>query len=56
MQDDGIGFQSWKKTVGGLGLVGMKERIQAIDGMLQIASQPDKGTTIRVEIPVVVTV
>lgn len=55
VQDDGVGFNSPRKPIGGLGLVGMKERVQAIDGRVAIASQPNRGTTIRVEIPVGVT-
>lgn len=56
VQDDGTGFNSARKAQGGLGLVGMKERVEAIDGRLSIVSQPNRGTTVRVEIPVGVTV
>lgn len=56
VQDDGAGFNSAKKAQGGLGLVGMKERVEAIDGRVSIVSQPNRGTTVRVEIPVGVTV
>jgi signal transduction histidine kinase len=34
-----------------LGLVGMKERIEMVGGSLAIESAPDKGTTVRVELP-----
>ena len=36
---------------GGLGLRGMKERIQAIGGTLHIESSPGKGTTVSVLVP-----
>lgn len=55
VQDDGAGFNSANKPQRGLGLVGMKERVQAIDGRVMIVSQPNRGTTVRVEIPVGVT-
>jgi len=52
IQDDGIGFSSTGRSQGGLGLIGIKERVEAIDGSVNIASEPGKGTIIRVEIPV----
>ena len=50
IQDDGVGFEV-ARSQGGLGLVGIRERVEAIDGRLRIASHPGEGTTIRVEIP-----
>lgn len=50
IQDDGVGFDV-ARSQGGLGLVGIRERVEAIDGRLRIASRPGEGTTIRVEIP-----
>jgi signal transduction histidine kinase len=52
VQDDGAGFDGASRSPGGLGLLGMKERVKALDGELNIASAPNKGTTIRVELPV----
>jgi two-component system, NarL family, sensor histidine kinase DegS len=37
---------------GKLGLVGMQERARLIGGQLSIISEPEKGTTISVEVPV----
>ena len=37
---------------GHLGLVGMRERAEAIGGTLQIASQPGEGTKLQVVVPV----
>ena len=51
VRDDGIGFDAAQAN-GGLGLLGMRERVQALDGSLNISSQPQSGTTIRVQIPV----
>jgi signal transduction histidine kinase len=51
IQDDGIGFNSTHRS-GGLGLLAIEERVQELEGALQIISQPGKGTTLRVRIPV----
>jgi signal transduction histidine kinase len=55
VQDDGTGFDVASRAQGGLGLLGMQERVAELDGHLNIASAPDKGTTIRVELPIGVT-
>ena len=55
IRDDGIGFNS-AHSAGGLGLLGMRERVQALDGQLNISSHPSTGTTIRVQIPISITV
>jgi len=52
VQDDGIGFSPSLR--GGLGLLGIQERVQALDGKLDIASAVGKGTTVKVEIPAAV--
>src|SRR5215510_1262914 len=51
VQDDGIGFNTTAAR-GGLGLLGMQERVQELDGRVVLTSQRNKGTTIRVELPV----
>ena len=51
VQDDGVGFDS-RTSVRGLGLLGISERVQALDGKLQISSLPTQGTIVQVEIPV----
>jgi signal transduction histidine kinase len=46
--DDGIGFDpDTKDDVGGLGLVGMKERIEKLGGELTILSTPGEGTQVK---------
>lgn len=52
VQDDGIGFDTRVLARGGLGLLGIQERVQELDGKVRISSEPAIGTTIRVEIPV----
>ncbi len=52
IQDDGVGFSSGPRPHLGLGLLGIEERIQELDGTFMIASQLNKGTTLQVRIPV----
>ena len=56
IQDDGVGFevpQEWLELArqGHLGLVGIRERTEAIGGALEIASRPGEGTSLRVSVP-----
>ncbi len=56
IQDDGKGFAASDNladfgTKGHFGLVGMKERAEAIGAILEINTLPEKGTTIRVIVP-----
>jgi signal transduction histidine kinase len=48
IEDDGRGMRSDQD--GGLGLVGMRERVALVDGRLEIESS-DAGTTLVVEVP-----
>lgn len=48
--DDGAGFDPAALPSHGLGLVGIKERVQRIGGTLEIVSAPGQGTTVRVRI------
>lgn len=57
VQDNGQGFRNTSDWVelarnGHLGLVGMRERAEAIGGRLEVFSRPGKGTRIRVTAPV----
>ena len=38
-------------NVNGTGLRGLRDRVQAVDGMLMVVSPPGEGTTLRVELP-----
>jgi signal transduction histidine kinase len=52
LQDDGIGFDPAEvRKKPGLGLSSMRERVRIIRGKLRIASEPEKGTTILVNVP-----
>ena len=52
VRDDGCGFDiHGKEALEGLGLAGMKERAELLDGMLEIQSRPGKGTELRFQVP-----
>ncbi|MFH2129456.1 MAG: ABC transporter substrate binding protein [bacterium] len=55
--DDGIGFdleaiQSRNIKERGLGLVGMRERLDLLNGSLQIQTEPGRGTTLHAVVPI----
>jgi signal transduction histidine kinase len=52
IEDDGAGFEPRTVREGGVGLLGMRERLALIDGRLEIESRPGAGTTIVAEVPV----
>jgi signal transduction histidine kinase len=51
IEDDGRGFEDGHGE-GGLGLVGMRERVALVNGRFRIESAPNAGTTLLVEVPV----
>jgi signal transduction histidine kinase len=53
IEDDGKGFDYYKALSDGkgVGLSTMKERVDLIEGSLDIRSRPGKGTVIKVEVP-----
>ena len=55
VRDDGIGFDAVHGNggtlEGGFGLVGMRQRVEQLDGTLEIESRPGEGTAISVTIP-----
>lgn len=51
VKDDGVGFDTTARY-SGIGLIGMRERAVSAGGDIEVRSEADKGTTIRVEIPV----
>ncbi len=58
VEDNGRGFDvaealASKERPRGLGLLGMKERIELMKGILKIDSRPGEGTKIDIEIPTV---
>ena len=50
MTDDGLGFNA-EITSWGLGLLGMRERCEALDGKFSLATGPGKGVSISILIP-----
>jgi signal transduction histidine kinase len=52
IQDNGRGFQRQGVRTRGMGLVGLDERVRALEGRLTISSEDGAGTLIRVELPV----
>ena len=57
IRDNGVGFESPKEISalsrsGKLGLVGMQERARLLGGVLEIKSEPVKGTSVIVEAPI----
>ncbi len=51
IEDDGRGFRPGETSDSGLGLAGMQERVNLLDGTLAIESSPGKGTTLVVSVP-----
>jgi signal transduction histidine kinase len=52
IEDDGVGFtQQIAVQNGRLGLYGMRERAELLNGTLTIESAPGQGTSIFVEVP-----
>lgn len=50
IEDNGRGFDQSEKTLG-LGLPGMRERVEALNGAFDLTSSVGKGTTIQVKLP-----
>lgn len=51
VSDDGAGFERTAVSRGGMGLIGMEERVRELDGTLSVRSALGRGTTIAVTIP-----
>jgi signal transduction histidine kinase len=51
IEDDGVGFEAGSTREGGLGLVGMRERVGLLGGRFEIESRPGYGTTFAAEVP-----
>jgi len=58
VEDDGIGFDMIELALSpdsqrGLGLMGMQERIEVLDGDIEITSAPGYGTHVHIRVPIV---
>ena len=51
IEDDGAGFSQAQVRGGGVGLVGMRERVASVNGALDIDSKRGVGTQLTIEIP-----
>ena len=49
IEDDGSGFNPQRTR--GMGLLGIEERVRQLSGRLEVRSEPGKGTTVRVSLP-----
>ena len=48
--DDGRGFDP-VVAQGGVGLVGMRERVEELGGEIEVSSRPGEGTEVTVRVP-----
>jgi PAS domain S-box-containing protein len=51
IQDDGRGFDPSRKRRSGIGLIGMRERVQILQGNLSIVTAPGGGTLVEASVP-----
>jgi signal transduction histidine kinase/ligand-binding sensor domain-containing protein len=51
ISDTGIGFPVGRVASGGLGLVSIKERVRLVKGKFTLQSEPRRGTTLMIDIP-----
>lgn len=52
VKDNGVGFDIHQKKENTFGLIGMRERVQMLDGKLSIQSRIGQGTTVMIKIPI----
>jgi len=50
IRDNGRGFDD-RTTHKGMGLLGMRERVQSLNGKISLASQPGEGVSIAITLP-----
>ncbi|MDE8564497.1 sensor histidine kinase [Anoxybacillus rupiensis] len=55
IKDNGKGFDVKKKKENSFGLIGMKERVELLEGTMNIRSQMGVGTTVFIQIPLLET-
>jgi signal transduction histidine kinase len=51
VEDDGVGFEPYRATGDGIGLLGMRERVGLFGGRVVVESRPGAGTTVVAEVP-----
>ncbi|KIC94517.1 PAS domain-containing sensor histidine kinase [Flavihumibacter solisilvae] len=53
IEDNGVGFDPLEKS-SGIGITNMQSRVETLNGKFQIFSRPGEGTTLAIEIPVII--
>jgi signal transduction histidine kinase len=53
--DDGVGFDIEADATRGMGLISVRERVEAVDGTFGIRSHPGQGTALEVRVPLPLT-
>ncbi|MBM7649342.1 two-component system sensor histidine kinase DegS [Bacillus ectoiniformans] len=53
IKDNGKGFDVKEKKLGSFGIMGMKERVELLEGDLSIHSKPNEGTLVMISIPII---
>lgn len=56
VRDNGKGFDVSQKKPNSFGLIGMRERVELLEGELSLDSKPGKGTIVIIQIPVAAAV
>jgi two-component system, NarL family, sensor histidine kinase DegS len=51
VKDDGSGFDASQQKEGSFGLMGMRERVDLLEGEITINSQPGIGTLVMIQVP-----
>ncbi|MBE3568780.1 MAG: histidine kinase [Bacillales bacterium] len=52
IKDNGQGFDIRERKSNSFGIIGMKERIELLEGELNIDSKPGKGTVVKISVPI----
>lgn len=53
VKDDGVGFDVSVRKSGSYGMMGMRERVEILDGLFTIHSKQGAGTVISIKIPII---
>ncbi|WP_377520680.1 sensor histidine kinase [Priestia megaterium] len=53
VKDDGCGFNQEEKKENSFGLLGMKERVDLLDGTISVHSKINQGTLVMIKVPII---
>ncbi|AEN87040.1 DegS protein [Priestia megaterium WSH-002] len=53
VKDDGCGFNQEEKKENSFGLIGMKERVDLLDGTISVHSKINQGTLVMIKVPII---